>query len=524
MAVAEDALLEEEVSETDLLEDSLEVELDPASDKFIQSLIDRVLVFLEHFCEVELFDYQRQLARRIIESLIINDGEELTGLFSRQSGKTETLANTVSTCMVLFPRLAAMFPKVMGKFRRGLMVGIFAPVEEQASTLYGRIVDRLTSERAIEIMLDAEIDDAPVGGGKLIKLKKSQSFCRMQTANPRAKIESKSYHLIVIDEAQGADEYTVRKSIHPMGAFYNATIVKLGTPDVVKGDFYKAIQHNRRRQSRGRRQNHFQFDWRHCARHNKNYAKYVRKEMARIGEDSDEFQLAYALKWLLERGMFVTEEALNELGDTSMEVVRAWYKSPVVVGIDPARKIDSTVVTVVYVDWDHPDEFGFYHHRILNWLELHGDDWEEQYFRIVDFLNNYDVWGVAVDSGGVGDAVAQRLAVLMPGTNVVPMGSNTSDQSERWKHLMQLMQRRQFAYPAHAKTRRLKTFKRFHQQMLDLEKNYQGKFLVAEAPDESEAHDDYPDSVALACALTREMELPEVEVSQSPFYTPSGRR
>jgi hypothetical protein len=513
-------LIEDEdlVSDDEVEDEEEEDQFDEESQAFIDEIVEKCLIFLEHLCDVQLFPYQKVLARRIIESLIINDGEEITALFSRQSGKSETVANTVATCMVLFPRLATIYPKLMGKFRRGLMVGTFAPVESQAETLYSRIVDRLTSDRGMEIMLDPEIDDAPVGGGKIIKLKRSGSFCRMQTANPRAKIESKSYHLIVIDEAQHADEYTVRKSIHPMGAFYNATIVKTGTPDVVKGDFYKAIQHNKRRQTRGRRQNHFEADWKVCAKYNKNYAKFVRKEMARIGEDSDEFLLSFALKWLLERGMFTTESQMEALGDKSMEVVKAWFKSPVVVGIDPARKMDSTVITVVWVDWDRPDEFGFYDHRILNWLELTGDDWEVQYFRIMEFLSNYDVLHCGVDSQGVGDAVAQRLAVLMPHVNVVPVGSNTGEQSERWKHLMQLMGRGMVGWPAHAKTRRLRPYKRFVQQMIDLEKKYQGKYMLAAAPEEAEAHDDYPDSLAIACSMTRDVTMPEVEVSNAPFY------
>jgi hypothetical protein len=99
--------------------------------------------------------------------------------------------------------------------------------------------------------------------------------------------------------------------------------------------------------------------------------------------------------------MFVTSNVLDELGDTSQETVKAWHRSPVVVGIDPARKIDSTVVTVVWVDWDRPDEFGYFDHRILNWLEIQGDDWEEQYFQIVNFLENYDVLAVGVDANGV---------------------------------------------------------------------------------------------------------------------------
>lgn len=530
--MVEVALLEEDLVDDDLLDDETEedraltedVVLDSTSTEFVKQIVDRTMIFLEYLCDTKLFPYQQQIARRIIESLIINDGEEITVIQSRQSGKSEVLANVVATVMVLFPKLAPMFPDLLGKFDKGVMVGTFAPVESQAETLYGRIVDRLTSERAIEVMLDPEIDDKPTGGGKIIKLARSGSFCRMQTANPRAKIESKSYHFIVIDEAQHCDDYTVRKSIHPMGAFYNATIVKTGTPDVTKGDFYSAIQHNKRRQTKGRRQNHFEFDYRACAKYNPNYAKFIAKEKLRIGEDSDEFQLSYACRWLLERGMFTSDAQMEALGDKSMEVVKAHHRSPVVVGIDPARKMDSTVVTVVWVDWDRPDEFGFYDHRILNWMELQGDDWEEQYFRVIEFLANYDVLRVGVDAQGVGDAVAQRLAVLMPDTEVVPVGSNSSDQSTRWKHLMQLMQRGMVGWPAHAKTRRLRTYRRFHQQMVDLEKKYQGKYMLAAAPEEAEAHDDYPDSLAIACSMTIDATMPEVEVSESPFVAGTRRR
>jgi hypothetical protein len=352
-----------------------------------------------------------------------------------------------------------------------------------------------------------------------IKLKNSGSTLMMMTANPRAKIESKSFHLIIIDECQEADDFVVSKSIAPMGAYYNATIVKTGTPTTFKNNFYRAIHLNKRRQTeRGKRQNHFQWDWRDVAKFNPNYEKFIRKEMLRIGEDSDEFQLSYNCKWLLERGMFVTSSIMEELGDTSQELVKSWHRSPVVVGVDPARKIDSTVVTVVWVDWDRPDEFGYYDHRVLNWLEIQGDDWEEQYFQIVNFLGNYDVLAIGVDSNGVGDAVAGRLKVLMPRAEVIAITSSPTEQSKRWKHLQALIQRQMVSWPAHAKTRRLRLWKKFFQQMTDAEVQYKGPNFLVAAPDEAHAHDDFVDSLAIACSLTQDMVMPTVEVSSSPFF------
>ena len=497
-------------------------QLDELSQDFVNRLVDKMMKFLVVLVGHDLHTYQKPLARRMMESVIIGDGKEVTALASRQSGKSETVADTVATLMILLPRLAKLYPDLLGQFKDGIWVGLFAPTEGQAETLFNRTVTRLTSERALEVLGDPEIDDsaARIGGvTRQIRLKNSGSSITMMTANPRAKIESKSFHLIVIDECQEADDFVVAKSISPMLAYYAGTMVKTGTPTTSKNNFYKAIQLNKRLQTqRGNRQNHFQWDWREVAKVNPKYHKFIKQEMLRIGEDSDEFQMSYNCKWLLERGMFVTSSALDALGDTSQELVKVWHKTPVVVGIDPARKVDSTVVTVVWVDWDRPDEFGYFDHRILNWLELQGDDWEEQYFQIVNFLSNYDVLAIGVDANGVGDAVAQRLKILMSRAEVVSVTSSPTEQSKRYKHLQALIQRQALSYPAHAHTRRLRIWKRFYQQMTDAEIQYKGPNFMVAAPDETYAHDDFVDSLAIACSLTQELVMPEVEVSSGSFF------
>lgn len=512
---------EELEDEEQLAPEEEEEELDELSKAFVSKLIERCIQFQTALVGHELRPYQMPLARRIIESVIINDGEEVTALASRQSGKSETIANTVATLMVLLPRLAKMYPDLLGQFKNGIMVGMFAPVEGQVETLFGRTLNRLTSERALEILGDPEIDDSigKVSGVKRkIILKNSGSSLTMMTANPRAKIESESFQLIIIDECQEADDFVVSKSISPMLAAYNGTMVKTGTPTTHKNNFYRSIMFNRRRQTTRSRQNHFEWDWKEVSKSNENYGKFIKKEILRIGENSDEFQMSYCNKWLLERGMFITSATMDKLGDTSMDIQRAWHRTPVVVGVDPARKIDSTVVTVVWVDWDRPDEFGYYDHRVLNWLELQGDDWEDQYFQITKFLESYNVMYVGVDANGVGDAVAQRLKLLLPRAEVIAVGSSQSEQSKRWKHLKALIDRELISWPAHAKTRRLRSWRRFRQQMEDLETKFTGPNFLAKAPDEAHAHDDYADSLAIACSLTMDMTMPQVEVSSSPFF------
>ena len=497
-------------------------EVDELTQDFVNRLVDKIMDFMVVLVGHDLHPYQKPLARRVMESVIVNDGSEITALAARQSGKSETIADTVATLMVLLPRLATLYPDLLGRFKDGIWVGLFAPTEGQAETLFGRTVNRLTSERALEVLGDPEIDDqaARIGGvTKTIKLKNSGSTMTMMTANPRAKIESKSFHLIVIDECQEADDFVVDKSIAPMMAYYAGTMVKTGTPTTSKNNFYRSIQLNKRKQTgRKSKQNHYQWDWREVEKVNANYGKHIRKEILRIGEDSDEFQMSYNCKWLLERGMFVTSTVMDELGDTSQELVKQWHQTPVVVGIDPARKMDSTIVTVVWVDWDRPDEFGYFDHRVLNWLEIQGDDWEEQYYQIVNFLSNYDCLAIGVDANGVGDAVAQRLKVLMPRAEVVSLTSSQSEQSKRFKHLQALIQRGSLSYPAHAKTRRLRMWKRFYQQMTDAEVQFKGPNFLVAAPQEAYAHDDYVDSLAIATSLTQSLVMPNVEVSNNVFF------
>lgn len=493
--------------------------LDPESAAFVDELIKRIILFCEEFSQVELRPYQKQLAYRIIESMIMVDGEEITALWARQSGKSETLSVIISGCMVILPKLAMTF-ELLERFKRGLWVGVFAPTDSQSDFLHGRIVDKLTSEHAFEFLSDPELDERVDGRSKVIRLR-SGSLCRRSTANPRAKVEGASYHVVVIDEAQEADDMMVRKSIHPMLAAYAGTMVKIGTPSFHKGDFYKAIQSNKRRATNRRnRSNHFEYDYKVVGKYNPYYAKFIEQEKRRLGEDSDEFLLSYALKWQLDRGMLTTADDLDYLGDPSMPLVKSWFRTPCVVGIDPARVKDSTVVTVCWVDWDYPDPAGFREHRILNWLEIQNTEWEEQYFQIVDFLENYNIAYVGVDAQGMGSAVAERLKRLLEHRcEVIPVSSDIKTQSERWKHLIALLQRRMIVYPAHSKARRTRAWKRFRQQMEDAEKVIKGNYMLVQSPtDERDAHDDYVDSLAIACAMSINDTTPYVDQFEAPWF------
>ena len=105
---------------------------EPLSDdweSFVATLTERCWAFVLAFSGVELFPYQEEFGKRIIQSVISGDGATITGELSRQSGKTETVANVAASLMILLPRLAAMFPEFepLQKFKPGCPDRVLCP-------------------------------------------------------------------------------------------------------------------------------------------------------------------------------------------------------------------------------------------------------------------------------------------------------------------------------------------------------------------------------------------------------------
>src|SRR5215469_13981801 len=265
--------------------------LDDEDRHFADNLLDKLMLVAEEVSGRPIYPYQIPFIRRILESLVTNDGDTLTALFSRQSGKTESVAIAVVTAMIMLPRLAKVYPDWLGKYTRGVAVGAFAPVDEQADNLFGRIVGMFKSDQVQTILSDTQIDDRFIDRGRVAWLRDCKSEVRKTTCHPRASIEGRTYHVILVDECQGADAVAINKSVSPMGSATNATMVFTGTPTYNKGVFYEQIRQNKRDATkRGAKQNHFEVDWRTAAKYNPDYRRSTTKAMHRMGEDSDEFK------------------------------------------------------------------------------------------------------------------------------------------------------------------------------------------------------------------------------------------
>ena len=394
----------------------------------VKGLVDKLAMLAEKMSGRKLYDFQAEFQKRIFESVLLNDGEEITALFSRQSGKTETVAHSAVTLLVWIPILARIFPEQLGIYKRGFRIGLFAPTNEQAYTTHSRMDEHLSGETADMMMSDSDINAkkqyrdgmlSVLGPEELMpsgrKYPQFHSFCKLQSAAKQTKIESKTYDLILIDESQEVDSQKIQKSIRPMGSSTNSTIVMTGTAIAQICDLYNAITRNKRKQTQMKIKNHFEFNWKYCAKFNPRYKSFVKKEIERLGEDSDAFRMSYNLEWLLEKGMAITPQMFEEYLKSPSDKFE-YFADPdftYVAGLDLAKESDSTVLTIAKIEKDNivekVDEDGEselvekYLKQIVNWIEMRKDNWESQIDVIVETVETYKIQILAIDSSIDGD-------------------------------------------------------------------------------------------------------------------------
>ena len=496
-------------------------------------LVNRIYNFCEAYSGRVMYPYQGQFSKRIIRSVLENDGAEITALFSRQSGKTETVAITVGGLMIILPQLANMpmfldDPRLQ-MFKDGFWVGIFAPSQRQAQTTYNRMRGRMMCKEAQAVLQDPDFRlEFTTSNGQTVALSNG-SFCTAISASDGSNIEGESFKFIICEECQDISNFKIRKSIHPMGAAYNATICKIGTATTFKGDFYEAIKRNKKEYEEGklRIRNHFEYNYKVVMKYNPKYAKYIEREKRSLGETSDEFRMSYNLEWIISRGMFVDLEKLEkECGDEYLSRVSSDHVANHVIGIDVGggssknrNEADSTVATVVEVDWNNPvlmesskdEETGediiylAFNTYIKDWLEVSpeiADNYEEQYSIIMDYIKNFRVSRIVIDATREA-SLGQRIQANVR-CEVWLFTFSSKSKSEIYKHLQTEINTGRARFPMSKSTIMTKEYQKFTQQLADLQKSYSGSYLVVSHPDERGAHDDYPDSWALALWGTKD--------------------
>lgn len=447
--------------------------------------------------EIVFYPYQELVSDKILEALIQNlrltssaTEEEIKKLklieipieFSRQSGKTTAVVYTVEFIMTWLSVY----------FNRQIHIGIFAPQIEQAKTDFDRLKVALRRVKDM-IVVDAVTEQIikEQENAKTLVLPDGSS-CYIAPVSKTSHPESKTLDLMIFEESQDLDDKIVKESIWPIGASTNAPRVYIGTAGTSIKYFYRLGQSGKAIKLYYHdivAQRRVVFDQTHDAKH-LIYEQTVKQEIELASEESDEIQRPYFGKWLIGTGNFVTQEDLDKLyGDYRCHYQQKKYEC--FAGIDTAKNPDSTVVTIIRYNPELKKK------ELLNWMELRGDNYQDQFDAICNFLSFYNITAIAIDSTGQGDFMPDMFEAHtqwsdeFSGLYRVKFSAVSKDMI--YKNLKVSIKELLTRLP------KLDTKgEKFRQQMLDLQQQYKGQLLSVHHPDDANAHDDYPDSWALA--------------------------
>lgn len=447
---------------------------------------------------ITLYPYQELVSDKILAALLHNlsvikygGTKELEGLslvelaveFSRQSGKTTAIVHTAEMIMTFVAEL----------YKMPISIGIFAPQIEQARTDFDRLRDALRPIKGMMIQDDEQKSTVREQENAKTLVLPNGSSCWIAPVTTTSKPESKTFHLMLFEEAQDLDDKIVKEQIWPIGSTVNAPRIYIGTAGTrlcyfrhlgqsdqsVKLYFNDIVP-----------QRKIIYDQTGDVRHLM-YEKTVNEEITRHGLDSDEIQRPYFGKWLIGTGQFVTEEDLVGL-ETERSITHHENKHDCYVGIDTAKHPDSTVVTILR---DVPEKGK---REIIAWLELRGDNYQDQFDIINDFISRYRVEAIAIDSTGQGDFMPDMFEAHTEfkdeNSGLFRVKFSMASKDLMYKNLKVVIRELLTELPKLD----TKVGRKFKQQLLDLQQEYKGQFLSVKHPDDPNAHDDYPDSWALA--------------------------
>lgn len=451
------------------------------------------------------YPYQLTIAKAILSGVDASQKGETIEIpieLPRQAGKTTTIVDLVEFILSLF-QIDYGFP---------VKIGIFAPQREQASTDFDRLktqfgeIGHLGFTTKIKSRADKRTGEVEIKGkwnSQTIRIYNVNGnyygevyiFPLSKTSRP----ESKTLDIIIIEEAQDADDKIVENSVYPMGAATNALRIMVGTAGTRNCNFKNQLDNSPRairvsldQVFADRRE---VYEKTGDANHLK-YEQYVRSEITKYGETSDYIQRQYYCKWIIGSGQFTTVDMLDALWGkhnfiTENREDRKGRTIPCYVGIDTAKHPDETWVTVIR---DHPAD-GERRSQLCNWLVLAGENYEDQFHIIKDWLSQYEnIRGISIDSTGQGDFMPDMFE-NHTSYNVNRVKFTAESKDLLYKNLLQVIHNKLTEIPNEAMS---DAMRKFRQQMLDLEKEYRGRFMSVHHPDDAKAHDDAPDSWALA--------------------------
>ena len=415
-----------------------------------------------------------------------------SGLFLAGKGKIPTHNSELSRCittaaLIGFPLIANSshakdFPHLK-TFRNGFRVGISGPKLNTAKSIFLRI-KRCSKQRAFIDSL-AQLNLSVIACNSETFELSNGSVASAFSGSPTASVEEDSVDLLILDESQRLSSYSVYKILRPLVAATAGIIFEIGTPGLHRCPFLRDIQFNQRKHPELDQQ----IPYEEVMKYSESYRRFIDSELERIpgGKNNDFFRMNFGLEWLIAEGHLLTPEMFELMRGNYPRGLRNGGR--LFAGIDWGKTISRTVVTIL----EDRNPFA----SIVDWLELQGDSYEDQYGYIVPFLQKYGFPITYSEYKGTGEPATDRMQHIIGKSKIRAKDPNAVYNDRILTNLSSYCKSAQIQYPDDDSLES----KRFEEEMLDAEKEMKGDFLTIHKPtdqDEFPVGDDYVRSLALA--------------------------
>jgi hypothetical protein len=371
--------------------------------------------------------YQVEAGQAIARSVFQHRGHSISVMMARQAGKNE-----LSAQLELFLLLAHMAWSVNA-------IKCAPTFRPQARISLRRLWSRLSETGLASLCTREE--------GHIVRMGEARQI--FLSAEPQSNVVGHTAQLLLeVDEAQDVDKEKFDKEFRPMAATANATTVYYGTPWDDASLLEEARERHLEAERRDGVRRHFQYDWQAVAECNPAYGRYVESERQRLGENHPLFLTQYCLKPIAGGGRLLTPSQRAQLQGAHGRSSSAAAGDTYVAGLDlggeasesetlglgsgqAGRAHDATVLTIGRLVLP-PSDALVQEPRIevVEHCAFRGQRHDALHARLVDLLGQvWRVRRVAVDSTGLGEAIARFLAGALRSDVVLPMRFSAESKS-----------------------------------------------------------------------------------------------
>ena len=492
----------------------------------------KMLKLVRAFCSTYLIDNkQRPLILRPLQEKIIvkalthsENGKQrkLAILAPRGSGKSYALAVAV-TIYMYFKR-----------FRD--LIFILAPSEDQAALIFNYVYRNFKDNR----FLDSLVDNYKFHNKPHIRLKGGTMMRRAPLAptNQGQAIRGQHPTFCIVDESPLIDDNLFVDNVEPAIVSNNAPFINLGTPKSKDNHMWRYLYDDAYEPTWTR----MVFSWRDAVVVGDSYtAPYTEEEMLEKmiewGEDSIYWRTEYECEFVESVSNVFTPEKIKGCFDdyefTTREelVTRGDFGSPITIGVDVGKSVNSTVIT----GWrrEQCDEGNLA--RLIYVEEINprtgGHDIPYQRERIMDVAINLGADRLIVDCTGIGGAIEQDLRMACINSNPQiyfipfvftggPRGTKTQVYRDYVSYIQQKLVK--IPTPSNLPPHQQRLMNKFFREHLDLEYTMDTANKTEKIAAPSNKHDDYCDSSVMAIHATLSMLPGTASVAGSPSKRSRG--